>query len=388
MKAVILAAGKGTRIRPLSDVIPKPMLPIINKPVMEFLVDVLREHGFDQIVISTSYLADDIERYFRDGRRFGVEIAYSFEGHHCDGHVVAEGLGAAGGLKKIQDQFRFFDDTFAVLCGDAIVDPDLTQALRFHRQKGAVATMLLKSVPRDEVCRYGVVETDADARIVGFEEKPAPDRARSTLVNTGVYLFEPAVLDYIPSGRPVDIAWEFFPTLVERGAALYGLTMPFTWIDIGRIPDFWRATRMILEGAVHATRMPGREIGPRIWAGINLAADLSRVHICGPVSIGSSTRIEPGAVIIGPAVIGRNSVIESGAWVESCVIGDYTRVAGLAHLVEKIVSGRFCVDFAGRTIDLAATGYTFVVDDVRERRQWTEEQQTLIDFLRSQAVPA
>src|SRR6187402_1177105 len=135
MKAVILAGGKGTRIRPLSETMPKPMIPIVNKPVMEFLVELLRQHGFDQIMVSTSYLAKDIEHYFRDGSRFGVEIAYSFEGYHAGGRIVAEGLGAAGGLKKIQDRFGFFDDTFAVVCGDAIIDVDFTEAVKFHRSR-------------------------------------------------------------------------------------------------------------------------------------------------------------------------------------------------------------------------------------------------------------
>jgi mannose-1-phosphate guanylyltransferase len=383
MKAVILAAGLGTRIRPLSETTPKPMIPIINRPVMEFLVELLKSHGFDQIIVSTSYLANDIEHYFRDGSRFGVEMAYSFEGYHADGRVVPEGLGAAGGLKKIQEQSGFFDDTFAVVCGDAIVDVDFTQALRFHRTRGAIATMLLKDVARAEVNRYGVVQTAADGRILRFHEKPAPEQAITTTVNAGIYMFEPDALDHIPANQPYDIALQFFPRLIERGLPLFGVALPFTWIDIGCIPDYWRATRLILEGGLPAARFSGREIAPRVWSGINVAVNLARVTIHGPVSIGSSTKIEDGATIIGPAVIGRNSIIESGAYVESSVIGDYTRISGLAHLHEKIVSGRFCVGCDGRSVDLAGAGYAFVVDDVRERRQWTEDQQTLIDFLRT-----
>src|SRR5688572_22141013 len=270
MKAVILAAGKGTRIRPLTDTVPKPMIPIINKPVMEFLIDLLRQHGFDQIIISTSYLANDIEHYFRDGARFGVQIGYSFEGYHADGHAVPEGLGAAGGLKKIQQQSGFFDDTFAVVCGDAIVDVDFTQALHFHRDRGAVATMLLKDVARDEVSRYGVVQTDARGRVLRFQEKPAADEAVTTTVNAGIYMFEPEALDHIPPNQPFDIALQFFPRLIERGLPFYGVALPFTWIDIGCIPDYWRATRLILTGALPAARFPGREIAPRVWSGINV----------------------------------------------------------------------------------------------------------------------
>jgi mannose-1-phosphate guanylyltransferase len=384
MKAVILAAGKGTRIRPLSESTPKPMIPIINKPVMEFVINLLRQHGFDEIIISTSYLAHDIEHYFRDGSRFGVQIAYSFEGYYADGRPVPEGLGAAGGLKKIQQQTGFFDGTFAVVCGDAIIDLDFTRALQFHRERQSVATMLLKDLPRKDVGRYGVVQTSATGRILKFEEKPAPDVAISTTVNTGIYLFEPSVLDCIPEDRPFDIAFEFFPRLVENQLPFYGLALPFTWIDIGRVSDYWRATRMMLNGEIDFMKMSGREIAPGVWAGINVSVDLSKSTIHGPVSIGACTRIEPGATIMGPAVIGRNAVIESGAFVGSSVIGDYTRISGFAHLFQKIVNGRFCVDCDGAPIDLAGSGYTFIVDDVRERRLWTEEQQTLIDFLRAE----
>ena len=385
MKAVILAAGKGTRIRPLTETVPKPMIPIINKPVMEFLIELLREHGFNQIIISTSYLARDIEHYFRDGSRFDVEIGYSFEGYHADGRVVPDGLGAAGGLKKIQQQSAFFDDTFAVVSGDVIVDVDFTRALAFHREKRSAATMLLKEVPREDVVRYGVVETASDGRILRFEEKPAPEKAKGTTVNAGIYLFEPSVLDLIPAAQPFDIAFEFFPLLLEKQVPFYGIAMPFTWIDIGRVPDYWRATRMILNGEMNFIRMTGRELRPGVWGGINLSV-APGATIQGPVSIGSSTRIEDGATVIGPAVIGRNSVIEAGAYVESCIVGDYTRISGFANLREKIISGRFCVDATGRTIDLAGAGYAFVVDDARERRLWTDDQQMLIDFLRAHAT--
>src|SRR5438874_273577 len=166
MKAVILAGGKGTRVRPITETIPKPMIPIINKPVMEFLIDVLKQHGFDEIVVTTSYLASEIESYFREGSRFGVQIGYSFEGYHSDGTIVPAGLGSAGGLKKIQEFSGFFDETFVVLCGDALIDLDLTRTLDLHRRNGALATIVLKDIPKEDVCRYGVVETAPDGRIL------------------------------------------------------------------------------------------------------------------------------------------------------------------------------------------------------------------------------
>lgn len=387
MKAMILAAGKGTRVRPLTESVPKPMIPMINKPVMEFLVDVLRQHGFDEIIVSTSYLANQIENYFGDGSQFGVQIGYSFEGYHCGGEVMPEGLGSAGGLKKIQEFSAFYDGTFAVLCGDAIIDVDLTRAVEFHRARGAMATIVLKEVPKEHVHRYGIVATAEDGRILQFQEKPRPEDAISHTANTGIYIFEPEVLDFVPSGQSFDIGGDLFPLLAERGVPFYGVSLPFTWIDIGQTPDYWEATQLIMRGALKGVPMPGRPLADGVWGGINLAMDISRSRIEGPVYIGSSTRIDPGAVIVGPTVIGRNCVIESGARIRASVIGGYTRVSGFADLTEKIVSGRFCVDRFGRNVELAQTGYAFVVDDVRERRNWTEDQEILIEFLKSDIFP-
>ena len=384
MKAMLLAAGRGTRARPLTDTVPKPMIPVINKPVMAFLVDLLRQHGFDEIVVSTSYLAHEIENYFGDGESFGVKIAYSFEGYHVNGEPVPEGLGSAGGLKKLQEFSGFFDGTFAVLCGDAIIDLDLSEALRIHREKNSIATIILKEVDRSETPKYGIVRTDDEGRILRFQEKPRAEEAVSTTANTGIYIFEPAVLDHIPSGQAFDIGGQLFPLLAAKQLPFYGITLPFSWIDIGQTPDYWAATQMILQGGLNFFQMPGREIAPGVWTGINLALDLDQSTIVPPVYIGSSSKIEPGATVIGPTVIGRNCVVAAGARIERCVIGDYTRITGFADLAEKIISGRFCVDRHGRNVDLAHTGYAFVVDDVRERREWTEDQEILMEFLKAE----
>lgn len=386
MKAMILAGGKGTRVRPITDTLPKPMIPIVGRPLMEFLIDLLKQHGFDQIIVSTSYLSDAIESYFREGTRFGVQIGYSFEGHHEDGRPVPEGLGSAGGLKKIQEFSGFFDETFAVLCGDAIIDLDLTAALAFHRERKAMATIVLKDLPRSQVGHYGVVKTAPDGRILQFQEKPAPDEAISTTINTGIYFFEPAILELIPAGTVFDLGSQLFPLLAERGLPFYGVALPFSWIDIGSTPDYWQATQMILRGEFEID-MPGRELAPGIRGGINLAVDLATTDIRPPVYIGSSTVIEPGATVIGPTMIGRNCVIQAGARITASLVNDYTKVSGFADVNQKIVSGRFCVDRAGRNVDLAGSGYGFVVDDARERRAWTDDDQLLMGFLRSQNVP-
>jgi mannose-1-phosphate guanylyltransferase len=352
---------------------------------MEFLIDLLRQHGFSQIMITTSYLAWNIESYFREGSRFGVQIGYSYEGFYRDGEAVPEALGSAGGLKKIHEASGFFDETFVVLCGDAIIDLDLTRALELHRRSKALATIVLKEVAKEDVVKFGMVRLAPDGQILQFQEKPRPEEAISTLANTGIYIFEPEIMDLIPSNTTFDIGSQLFPMLAERKLPFHGVVIPFSWIDIGCTPDYWQATQMIMRGEFKID-MPGREVWPNVWGGINLDVDFNAIDLQGPVFIGSSTRIEPGAVVHGPTVIGRNCIVESGARVNACVVGDYTRVSSFAELHEKIVSGRFCVDRDGTQVDLALGGYTFVIDDARERRAWTADQQVLIDFLKSEPL--
>ena len=203
MKAMILAAGKGTRVRPLTNVLPKPMIPLIRKPIMEAIIDHLRRHKFEEIFINTSYLSSTIEDYFRDGDRFGVQIAYSYEGTLENGVFKDKPLGSAGGMRNIQDRCGFFDDVFAVLCGDALIDVDLSEVVRFHREQGAIATIVMKEVARNEVSKYGVVVTDESGRVLRFQEKPKIEEAASSTINTGIYLFDPRVFDYIPKGIPL-----------------------------------------------------------------------------------------------------------------------------------------------------------------------------------------
>ncbi|WKT83739.1 MULTISPECIES: NDP-sugar synthase [unclassified Thermosynechococcus] len=366
MKAMILAAGKGTRVRPITYTIPKPMIPILQKPVMEFLVELLRQHGFNQIMVNVSHLAHEIESYFQDGQRFGVEIAYSFEGYIKDGELVGKALGSAGGIKRIQDFHPFFDDTFVVLCGDALIDLDLTAAVAWHRQKGAIATVIMKTVPKEDVSSYGVVVTDKSDRIIAFQEKPSVEEALSNNINTGIYIFEPEILDYIPSNQEYDIGSQLFPKLVEMGAPFYGLAMDFEWIDIGKVPDYWQAVRGVLEGTIKNVSIPGHEQSPGIYTGLNVAVNWNKVTIQGPVYIGGMTKIEDGATIIGPTMIGPNCHICSGAVVDNCVIFEYSRLGSDVRLVDKLVFGRYCVDKTGTTIDLKAAALDWLITDSRQ----------------------
>ncbi|MEH2140805.1 NDP-sugar synthase [Nostoc sp.] len=367
MKAMILAAGKGTRVRPITYTIPKPMIPILQKPVMEFLLELLRRHGFDQIMVNVSHLAEEIENYFRDGQRFGVQIAYSFEGKiDDDGKLEGEAIGSAGGMRRIQDFSPFFDDTFVVLCGDALIDLDLTAAVKWHKARGAIATIITKSVPKEEVSSYGVVVTDEEGRVKAFQEKPSTEEALSTNINTGIYIFEPEVFNYIPSGIEYDIGSQLFPKLVEIKAPFYAIPMDFEWVDIGKVPDYWRAIRGVLLGEIKNVQIPGHEVAPGIYTGLNVAVNWDKVDITGPVYIGGMTRIEDGAKIVGPAMIGPNCWICSGATVENSVIFEWSRLGPGVRLVDKLVFGRYCVDKTGAAIDVQAAALDWLITDARQ----------------------
>ncbi|MDJ1175232.1 NDP-sugar synthase [Roseofilum capinflatum] len=386
MKAMILAAGKGTRVRPITYTIPKPMIPILQKPVMEFLLELLRQHGFDQVMVNVSHLANEIESYFRDGQRFGVQIGYSFEGRiEPDGTLVGDALGSAGGMRRIQDYNPFFDDTFVVLCGDALIDLDLTQAIKWHKEKGAIATVIMKSVPKEEVSSYGVIVTDEDGRVKSFQEKPSVEEAISTDINTGIYIFEPEVLKYIPSGQEYDIGGDLFPKLVEMGAPFYGISMDFQWVDIGKVPDYWRAVRGVLLGEIKNVSIPGQEVAPGIYTGLNVAIDWDKVDITGPVYIGGMTKIEDGAKIVGPAMIGPSCHICSGATVKNSVIFEYSRLGPDVRLVDKLVFGRYCVDKTGASIDVRSAALDWLITDTRAVPVPfpPEEQQAIAELLES-----
>ncbi|MEO0352533.1 MAG: NDP-sugar synthase [Cyanobacteria bacterium P01_A01_bin.15] len=366
MKAMILAAGKGTRVRPITYTIPKPMIPILQKPVMEFLLELLKQHGFTQVVANVSHLANEIEGYFRDGQRFGVELAYSFEGRITNGELVGDALGSAGGMRKIQDFSPFFDDTFVVLCGDALIDLDLTEAVRQHKEKGSIATIVMKSVPIKQVPSYGVVVTDDTGRIKSFQEKPTVEEALSTDINTGIYIFEPEIFNYIPSGQEFDIGGDLFPKLVAANEAFYGITMEFEWVDIGKVPDYWQAIQDVLTGQVKGVTIPGQEVRPGVYAGLNVQANWDKINIEGPVYIGGMAKIEDGATIIGPSMIGPNCCICSGALVDKSVIFEYSHIGPGVRLLNKLVFGRYCVDKTGASIDMKAAALDWLITDTRQ----------------------
>lgn len=349
-KAMILAAGQGTRVRPLTKDIPKPMIPILGKPVLEYIIEHLARHGVHEIMINVAFMHRRIEEYFGDGHLWGVEIGYSYEGVCEHGDILPKPIGSAGGMKRIQDTSGFFDETTLVLCGDAIIDLDITAAVAEHKAKGAVASVVALDVPLSEVKNYGIVVSDEDGRILSFQEKPAPEEAKSTMASTGIYIFEPAVLDMVPSGKVYDIGSELFPQMVAQKVPFYAQNRFFNWIDIGRVTDYWNVLQRVLRGEIAEMKMPGKEVRPNVWVGLNTRINWDRVNIEGPVYIGSSVRIEDGVTIIGPAWIGHGCHIRNNATVVRSVLFDYTRIGANMTFAEMIVSSRYCVDRTGHTV--------------------------------------
>ena len=348
MKAMILAAGKGTRVRPLTYDLPKPMIPILGKPVMAYLVEHLAKYGVTEIMVNVSYLHEKIEEYFGEGHQFGVQIGYSFEGYtNDDGEVVPQPIGSAGGMKKIQEFGGFFDDTTIVLCGDALIDLDLKSALFEHRRKGALASVITREVPWDKVSSYGVVVAGEDGRITQFQEKPSQEEALSNFISTGIYIFEPEVIDLIPSGQTFDIGSQLFPLLAERGLPFYAQKRPFNWLDIGSVSDYWEVLQNVLMGEVKQMDVPGIQVEDGLWVGLNTSIDWEGTSIEGPVYIGSGVRIEKGAKIVGPTWIGHGSHICEGAEVVRSVLFEYTRVLHDVTMHEMIVFKDYSVDRAG-----------------------------------------
>jgi mannose-1-phosphate guanylyltransferase len=343
-KGMILAAGQGTRVRPLTKYLPKPMVPILGKPVMEYLIEHMARHGISEIMVNVAYHHLKIEQYFGDGHRWGVQIGYSYEGAREHGEVVPKPQGSAGGMRRIQDFSGFFDETTLVLCGDALIDLDIGAALYEHKTKGAIASVVALDVPLKDVESYGIVVADPEGRIKSFQEKPKPEEAKSTLASTGIYIFEPEVLDLVPSGQVYDIGSQLFPQLVAQKLPFYAQNRFFNWIDIGRVSDYWSVLQRVLRGEIAEMTMPGREVRSGVW----VAWD--EVEIQGPVYIGSSVKIEPGASIMGPCWIGHGSVIRAGATVTRSVLLEYTRIAAGMHFKEMIISPEYCVNRAGETM--------------------------------------
>ena len=356
-KAIILAAGRGTRLQPLTTDLPKPMIPLLGRPVMAYIIDHLVAQGVQEIMVNVSHMADQIERYFGDGRHLGVQIGYSYEGSLRDGELLPEPMGSAGALRKIQDHGGFIDQTTVVVCGDAIVDVDLKLAWQQHRAQGAMATVVTKQVAEHQVSNYGVVVARPDGSVVSFQEKPRPSEALSREASTGIYIVEPSVLDLIPRFQIMDIGGELFPALVQRRLPFFRHSQDFQWLDIGRVSDYWQIMQSLMKGDMPHVRMPGREIQPGVFVGLNVDVHWDSLEVNGPVYIGSGARVAPGVKLMGPTWIGNGCRVDEGATLERSILFDYAHIGANALARERIVSGNYCVSREGLADQEPSTGW-------------------------------
>ncbi len=321
MKAMILAAGLGTRLRPLTEEISKPMVPIVNRPVMEHIVDLLARHGFGGLYVNLHYHPDIIMRHFGNGERWGLSITYSFE---------EELLGTAGGVKRLEKELG--GDTFLVISGDALTDLDLTSLMAFHERHGAIATLV--ATPVDDPSKYGVVIMKEDGRITGFQEKPGRDEARSFVANSGIYVFEPEVLEMVPAGF-YDFGSQLFPRFLEEGIEFYGYRHDDYWNDVGSLEEYKAGNFDALTGRVKV-KIPGVRIGDDVWIGDETAIE-EEVVMVGPICIGAHCQVKRGARLFGPLVVGDRTIIDEGAILYRGIKWGDGYVGKDAHLMDTIV---------------------------------------------------
>jgi mannose-1-phosphate guanylyltransferase len=314
---MVMAAGLGTRLRPLTHVLPKPMVPIANRPVLHHLLNLLARHDIHQVGINIHAFPDLIQRYFGDGSALGLEIRWSEE---------KELLGTAGGTKKLGDFWG--NETILITSGDGLHDVDVTALVGHHRRTGGLATLAVK--PVDDPSAYGVVILDRDTRIKGFQEKPNRDEARSDLANCGVYVIEPELLERVPPDTFYDFGQDVWPALVAAGEAVYGYTTMAYWNDVGGLDELRNSILDAVGGRVRL-EIPGEEIGSGVWAeeGCQIA---SSATIEGPVVLGRNVVIEENALIRGPAAIGADSRVGRGASIRSAALlpGSLVPAEGIA----------------------------------------------------------
>ncbi len=345
MKAVVMAGGEGTRLRPMTASQPKPMLPVVNKPIMEHVLRLLRRHGFDETVVTVQFLASMVRNYFGDGEDFGMSLQYATE---------ETPLGTAGSVKNAEDALR--DEPILVISGDALTDIDLSELVKFHKDNGALVTVGLTRVP--DPLEFGIIIVDDDGRIQRFLEKPTWGQVFSDTVNTGIYVMEPEVLAEVPAGEVVDWSHDVFPRLLERGAPLYGWIADGYWEDVGALESYLKAQADVLAGRVSA-EIDGFEVSPGVWVAEGAEVDPDAV-LTGPLAIGDYAKIEAGAQLREFTVIGSNVVVKEGAFLHravvhnnvyvgigttlrGCVIGKNTDVMRAARIEESAVVGDECV---------------------------------------------
>ncbi len=325
MKAVILAGGEGTRLRPLTSNQPKPMMPVANRPMMEHIVRLLASHGFDDIVVTVAFLANHIRTYFGDGSDFGVRMRYATEDTP---------LGTAGSVRNAAEEL---DETFLVISGDVLTDIDLSAFVKAHRSTGAAGSIALKRV--DDPVEFGIVITHEDGSIERFLEKPTWGQVFSDTINTGIYVLEPEVFDFIPEGEVVDFSGDVFPAVLKRGKPLFGYVAEGYWEDVGNLEAYLRAHQDILDGKV-SLEIDGFRMGEDVWLGEGAEVD-PEARIDGPAIIGANCLIEAGAHVREYTVLGRDVVMKHDASIVRSVVHEHAYL-GPAVRLRGTVIGRSC----------------------------------------------
>ncbi len=321
MKAVILAGGEGTRLRPLTSNQPKPMMPLVNRPMMEHIVALLAQHGFDDVVVTVAYLANQIRTYFGDGSDFGVRMRYASD---------EQPLGTAGSVRNASAEL---DDTFLVISGDVLTDIDLSGFVKAHRDSGAVASIGLKRV--ENPLEFGIVITRPDGSIERFLEKPSWGQVFSDTINTGIYVLEPDIFDFIPDGEVVDFAGDVFPAALDQGLTLHGHVADGYWEDVGTSESYLQAHADVLDGRVRVD-IGGFEVAEGVWLGDDAELDPD-ARVEGPAVIGDNCRIEAGARLGQYTVLGTDVVVREDASLTRSVLHDHVYVGRGADLRGAVV---------------------------------------------------
>jgi NDP-sugar pyrophosphorylase family protein len=325
MKAMILAAGVGSRLDPLTRNIPKPMVPIINKPVMEHIIELLARHGFTKIMVNLHYYADQIQDYFGDGSKWGVKIQYSLEDRLW---------GDAGSVKRCEE---FFDTTFLVIGGDDLADIDLKRLVKQHNEHKALCTIALSLV--DDPAEYGIVLLNERGKITRFVEKPRGEIIFSNMANTGVYVFEPEIFEFIPKGMTYGFGNNVFPFLLEQKKRFYGYLTSSYWRDVGNLKQYQETHRDALQGKV-TIKFPMPQVKKFVWMGENVQIAES-AEIGYPVVIGNNCRVEKNAKVLENSVLGDYCVVEENAIVQDSILWEGARVMQQT-ILERCVVGTGC----------------------------------------------
>jgi len=334
MRAMVLAAGLGTRLRPLTYEITKPMVPVLDRPVMEHILDLVERHSFGPVIANLHHFPDTIREYFGD------RVAYSYE---------PELLGTAGGVRECAEFFG--SEPFLVVSGDALTDIDLQAFAARHRQAGSIATLAVKQVA--DTREYGVVLHDREGRVTGFQEKPKPDEALSDLGNCGIYMFDPGIFDYFPPRPFVDWAQDVFPTLLENDVPFHIHEVREYWNDVGSLTELRRGTFDALRGDLHL-QIEGEEVAPGvIVAGAGRLPD--DVHIEGQAWIGEDVQIGAGAQLMGPLVLGDGARVGERSRLRDSIVLPGTKLAPETILIGAIAGHSDIVQSLRRRFARAAS---------------------------------